>query len=335
MTGTQALLPVKGQVELELQDGGGIAGDQGTIRVKSANRGRGTTKVVAGRYSAGGSLPFAVTPDKGTSKLFYCALANLTPSALTQGQIPHVFKPANDGAGPILRPFTWQEKFGDTWIVNANQYVTRLVLRGATDGLLTGSVDCVGAGPNCLELAYDAEQSDAGIVASSLDPFVFWGSAVQLAGATTYETGNWEITHETGFALQYALGCGRAARRGTAGEAKTTGSFDMVFADDTEYKRWMGNARTARPYTPSNLLTPLTMQLKYVSGPHSLQVDLPAAYYTGPGGPKVEDKKNGAVTQRLTFETKWDLASAADIIITLINAELDAAITTVGTPIPA
>jgi len=313
--------PVKSLYELDFVSET-IKGVSTPIRRKSINRKRSVKGAVMGAYSAEGDINLEVTPDK-VSTLFYAALTGITNSG-TAAPYTHSFKP-----GTTLLPLTLQIQRANQIFIYPAQYVSKIVLKGIIDAIMEAQIGLKGA---ALEKIYDTEQSDAGITASALDPFVFYQGTVSLHGAATTDTNNWNVEIDTGLQLHKGLGAGRAANRAHPGDAVCKGSFDIVFDTIEEHRRFLGASSSSYPISPGNTLQTLDAQLLYTAGQYSLLVEMTKLYYEA-SGPNINGRE-GIVIQPLQFSSLYDGSPDADVTLTLINNETASAITTAGTAIP-
>ncbi|MFN3652229.1 MAG: phage tail tube protein [Armatimonadota bacterium] len=313
--------PVKSQVELDFISES-LRGVGEPIRRRSINRTRAVKGAVMGPYRIEGDLNLEVTPDKIT-KLLYAALIGIA-TAGTIAPFTHTFKP---GAG--LKPLTAQLLRDDQYFVYPGLHVSRLTFRGVIDQILEATVGLAAKGK---ERIYNAEQSDVAIAASTLDPFVFHQGVVTLHGAANTDTNNWEISIDTGLQTPKGLGAGRAPNRAHAGDNVVTGSFDLVFDTVEAHRRWMGASSSAYPILVADTLQTFALQLKYTAGANAeLTIDIPKAYYTA-SEPSVQGR-DGVIIQRCQFGSLYDVASLADVVLTVKNAEAAASITGLGTDI--
>ena len=286
------------------------------IRRKSINRKRSVKGAVMGGYSIEGDINLEVTPDKFTT-LLYAALGLATVG--TTDPYTHTFKP-----GDSLLPLSVHVQRANQLFLYPDLYVNRISFRGVIDAILEATVGLPGRG---LERIYNVERSDGAISASALDPFVFWGATVSLHGSATTDTNNHELTINTGLTRAKGLGAGRAHNRAHPGDSLVEGSFDLVFDTIEEHRRWMGAAASSYPIDPANTLQTLALQLKYTqSASRVLTIDVPKAYYKA-SGPAVSGRE-GIVMQRCEWSSLYNTGDLADVVITVLNAEANAAITT-------
>lgn len=310
-------IPVKSLHELDFISET-LHGQGEPLRRRTINRKRAVKGAVQGGYSAEGDLNLEATPDK-ISQLLYAAFTNLNTTGSGE-PYTHVFKPGN-----TLLPLSVQVKRQEQYFVYPGQYVNRLTWRGVVDAILEMTAGLQG---RAKEKIYDAEQSDAGITASELDPFVFWGATCSLHGGASTDTNNWELSAQTGLTRHKGIGAGRAHNQAHPGDSQVTGSFDVVFDTIEEHRRWMGAAASTYPIDVANTLQTFAAQLKYVSGVYELQFDLPKAYYKA-SAPAVSGRE-GLIMQRCEFETLWDEDEDCDLKITLVNNEANSVVVATG-----
>ena len=300
-----------------------LQGQGEPIIVPIINQSRMDDKVVMGPYESAGDISVAVTPDIFTT-LLYSTLTSLA-SAGTSAPYTHVFK-----TGSTLKALTAQIQRGDFYHVYPGLKVARLSFKAVVDAILQATISF---GGRAKEKVYNSENSDAGVVYSSNDPFVFLQGALTLHGSSDVLTNDWDVNIDTGLLRNRAIGSGRAHNRAFAGRSRISGSFNRLFEDIEAHRRWMGASSSSYPISVGDAVQFAQAVLLFTaSASLTLQIDIPKLYYKA-SGPALENA-DGTVMQRCSFGAKKDSSSGSDIVVTVVNSEANAAITTNGTAIP-
>lgn len=178
------------------------------------------------------------------------------------------------------------------------------------------------------------------VVTLPWNPAIAGGSSY-MASKGNADTTNWVIEIDTGLTTPKGLGAGRVPNRAHPGDEIVKGSFDMVFDNITEHRRWMGILDTTGDLPPLNVGTSVAtfpIQLNFIqvgtATARTLQIDIPSAYLTVSDEPITD--RNHVITQKIQFEAINNANFASAIQITVQNGETNANITNAGaTPLTA
>lgn len=288
-----------------------------------------TTEFTSGDYivEAGGQTRIVdVITDNTHMTVTVAYSPDVSGVAFTIAPFTHTFK-----TGSTLLPYTIQALYPQAtnrYVFFPGLYASALAMACNIGDALVATLSSMGIGQESIQAS---EQSDAGIAASVLNPFIFHEAAVTLAGGASLLTRNWNLNIATGLRLFHGIGDGRTPSKAHPGTSRITGTFEMLFDTITEKRKFLGATSDTMPITPGSTLNTLAIVLTFtVDANYVLTITIPAAYYKSVDTPLTLESDNMAT---VAFGDIYDTSSSTDITIALKNRTAGSIITALGTNI--
>jgi Phage tail tube protein len=266
---------------------------------------------IPGSYHMAGNIPQIVTPNGHLGYWLGLAIGDPVDTGLGGTAYSHLYHPDDD-----LKTFSiWFRRGGNQQVVIPYGVVNTLELRQAPDDVLRSSVGFIGK--------TESANSDDFLTSAGYDVIKpFQNSDLNVTGpANAAQIHNSVVTINNGYDVDRGGVHGsRTYAAMVPGKRQITGSFDMWFDDDGDYKNFWGSSTATEP-NECGVYDPIPLELEWnscveASAGHdfSLTVSLPEVMYQS-----ISVNIEGRVKQTVNWAAQYSASDTLDIEATLIN----------------
>ena len=258
----------------------------------------------AGIKDGSGKLTGIDIQSDNIGEILNSLLGKVTTTTPTTGVYSHAFQ--RDPSSISLPSYTIAVQRG----ISAKAYnlscVKTIALNGAVDGKVKGDIDYI----------FQTENSNPTPTTptwASPTPFMFFQSAIKLAGSPSTVVKDWSLTIDNQSFAQRTLNQSQDIKDILAiGKILISGGFNIYMEDEVERAKFLAN-------TASSLQVTMTGAEIGSSGVHNvLDILIPEIHYTAyPFG-----NLDGLIGCAVAFNAYYNIASGKSMLITLVNSEV-------------